>query len=71
MSGLVDWAIGHTRTILSILVIGIFAGFYSYATIPKEADPDVPIPMIFVQLGYQGISPEDSERLLIRQIVDI
>jgi multidrug efflux pump len=37
-------------------------------TIPKEAEPDVRIPIIFVQLSQRGISPEDSERLLLRPV---
>ena len=35
-------------------------------TIPKEADPDIAIPIIYVSIGHEGISPEDAERLLIR-----
>ena len=42
------------------------AGALAYVSIPKEAEPDVQIPIIYVSLGYQGISPEDSERLLLR-----
>ena len=32
-------------------------------SIPKEADPDVNVPMIYVMLALEGISPEDAERL--------
>ena len=35
-------------------------------TIPKEAEPDIPIPFIYVNIRHEGISPEDAERLLIR-----
>ena len=35
-------------------------------TIPKESQPDVAIPIIYVSMTYQGISPEDAERLLVR-----
>ena len=44
------------------------AGFVAYVTIPKEAEPDVRIPIIYVQLTQRGISPEDSERLLLRPV---
>ena len=37
-------------------------------TIPKEAEPDVRIPIIYVQLSQRGISPEDAERLLLRPV---
>ncbi|NWG46618.1 MAG: efflux RND transporter permease subunit [Alphaproteobacteria bacterium] len=66
MNGLIDWAVNHTRTVLTVLVVGVAAGLLSYITIPKEADPDIPIPMIYVALALQGISPEDAERLLVR-----
>ena len=35
-------------------------------TIPKEAEPDVKIPIIYTQLTQRGISPEDAERLLLQ-----
>ena len=38
------------------------------STIPKEAQPDIPIPVIVVQVPYPGISPEDSERLLVKPL---
>ncbi len=68
MNSIVDAAIGRARTILSTLVIGILAGLIAYATIPKEADPDIPIPVIAVSLTLQGISPEDAERLLVKPV---
>ena len=63
---LVETAIRNTRLTLSILAFLMVAGTLAYLSIPKEAEPDVKIPIIYVSLGYQGISPEDSERLLLR-----
>jgi Cation/multidrug efflux pump len=63
---IVRLAIDNARLTLSILAFFIVAGALSYLQIPKEAEPDVPIPIIYVSLVYQGISPEDSERLLLR-----
>ena len=40
----------------------------AFITIPKEAEPDIPIPMLMVQVTYPGISPEDSERLLVKPL---
>ena len=34
-------------------------GLVAYVTIPKEAEPDIKIPIIYVQLSQRGISPED------------
>ncbi len=66
MSGLVGFAIRNARLTLSILLFFLVAGALSYISIAKEAEPDIQIPIIFVSLGYAGISPEDSERLLLR-----
>lgn len=66
MTGIVDWAVANTRLVLSLIAVVVIAGAMSFIAIPKEADPDIPIPMIYVSVPYPGISPEDSERLLIK-----
>ena len=68
MFKLIDYAIGHSRLTIATLVFLLLAGFVSYRTIPKESEPDVKIPIIYVQLTQRGISPEDSERLLLRPV---
>ena len=65
---IVKLAIRNTRLTLSVLVFLILAGAFAYQSVPKEAEPDVAIPVIYVSLAYQGISPEDSERLLLRPV---
>jgi multidrug efflux pump len=68
MAGLIDYAIDHARLTVATLVFLLTAGLVAYVTIPKEAEPDVKIPIIFVQLAQRGISPEDAERLLLRPV---
>lgn len=68
MSGLIRYAIGHARLTIAALLFLLVAGFISYVTIAKEAEPDIKVPIIYVQLTQRGISPEDSERLLLRPI---
>lgn len=63
---IVRLAINNARLTISVLVFLLLAGWVAYQSTPKEAEPDVPIPMMYVSLIYQGISPEDSERLLLR-----
>jgi multidrug efflux pump len=50
---------------MSLAVI-IVSGVVTYINVPKEAEPDINIPMIYVSMTHDGISPEDAERLLIR-----
>jgi multidrug efflux pump len=68
MSKLIDYAIGHARLTIATLIFLLCAGMVAYVTIPKEAEPDVRVPIIYVQLSQRGISPEDSERLLLRPV---
>jgi multidrug efflux pump len=68
MSKLIDYAISHARLTIALLIFLLLAGFVAYETIPKEAEPDVKIPIIYVQLSQRGISPEDAERLLLRPV---
>ncbi len=67
---IIDYAISHSRVILGILVFILVAGSTAYINIPKEATPDVNIPFIYISLSQKGISPNDSERLLIKPIED-
>jgi multidrug efflux pump len=64
----VDVAINRARLTLATLAFLLIAGFVAYVIIPKEAEPDVRIPIVYVQLQQRGISPEDSERLLLRPV---
>ena len=50
---------------MSLAVI-VIAGVVTYANAPKEAEPDLNIPIVYVSITHEGISPEDAERLLIR-----
>ncbi|MDH3790720.1 MAG: efflux RND transporter permease subunit, partial [Rhodospirillales bacterium] len=68
MTSLIDAAIGRTRTVLATLLLVLLAGSYTYFTVPKEAEPDINIPILYVNVSHEGISPEDAERLLIKPI---
>ncbi len=66
MNALIEAAVSHSRTVLGGLVLILIAGTFAFNDIAKEADPDVNIPIIYVSMTHEGISPEDAERLLIR-----
>ena len=65
---IVKLAIKNARLTLSVLAFLVIAGALAYRAVPKEAEPDVAIPIMYVSLVYQGISPEDAERLLLRPV---
>src|SRR6476660_4720287 len=68
MSRFIDYAIGRARLTIATLLFLLIAGLVAYVTIPKEAEPDVKIPIIYTLLSQRGISPEDAERLLIKPV---
>jgi multidrug efflux pump len=68
MNGIINASLARTRTVLATLVFIFVAGWVAWQDIPKESSPDVNIPIIYVSLRYEGISPEDAERLLLRPV---
>lgn len=63
---LIESAMSRSRTVILSLLVVLIGGLIAYNTIPKEAEPDIEIPVIYVSITHDGISPEDSERLLVR-----
>ncbi|MGB0478587.1 MAG: efflux RND transporter permease subunit, partial [Parvibaculales bacterium] len=59
-------AMGRSRAVLTILAALLLGGLSSYISLPREADPDIPIPIIYVGVVLPGISPADAERLLVK-----
>jgi multidrug efflux pump len=68
MKALIDAAVQRWRTVILLLLFILVAGFASYRSVPKEAAPDINIPLIYTSVTLEGISPEDAERLLIRPL---
>ncbi|MEM9011776.1 MAG: efflux RND transporter permease subunit [Pseudomonadota bacterium] len=66
MIGIVDWAAKHARMILAFVLLSIAAGTLAYVGLPKEGEPDIDVPVLFVSVPFPGISAEDSEKLLVR-----
>ncbi len=66
MTRIVDWALDHARMVLACMALAITAGVTAYITLPKEGTPDIEFPAFFVSVVFPGISPEDSERLLVK-----
>ena len=58
--------LSRPRAVLTLMIAMIIGGILAYVSIPKEANPDIDVPIFYVSISQQGISPEDAERLLIR-----
>ncbi|RVT84369.1 efflux RND transporter permease subunit [Rhodobacteraceae bacterium CCMM004] len=66
MTGIVDWAADRARMVLAFIVLSLVAGVLAYTGLPKEGEPDIEIPALFVSVPFPGISAEDSEKLLVK-----
>lgn len=65
MNTLIDAAFSRARVVVLALVMILTVGAVAYVAIPKEANPEVPLPLVYVSTGIDGISPTDAERLLL------
>ncbi len=65
MDTIINAAFSRSRVVVMALVMVLTVGAFAYVSIPKEANPEVPLPLFYVSTGLDGISPSDAERLLL------
>ncbi len=65
MNTLIDASFSRARVVVMALIMILAVGAFAYVAIPKEANPEVPLPLVYVSTGLDGISPADAERLLV------
>ena len=68
MITIIGAAINRARTVFVLLTLILAVGALAFLTIPKESQPDIDIPIMLISVGHSGISPEDSERLIVRPL---
>ena len=68
MMGFLELAVRNARLTIVTLAFFLVAGALAYVAIPKEAEPDIQFPVVYVGLSLSGVSPEDAERMLIRPL---
>jgi multidrug efflux pump len=66
MIGMVDWAASRARMVMAFIILSLAVGAFAYVSLPKEGEPDIEIPALFVSVPFPGISAEDSEALLVK-----
>ena len=66
MTGIVTWAANRARMVLAFIALSLIIGGFAYVSLPKEGEPDIEIPALFVSVQFPGISAEDSESLLVK-----
>ena len=67
---MIEFLVDRKRTALAILVVLIFAGIFGRANIPLEDNPEIIVPVVYIGVSLNGISPQDAERLLLKPLED-
>lgn len=68
MNALIAGVFSRNRAAMLLLALLFVMGSLAYKTIPKEAAPEIDIPVFIVMVSYPGISTEDSARLLVEPL---
>ena len=68
MKNFVLAAVNKSRTSISIFLLLSLWGIYAMVSMPKATEPDVTFPAVGVSVVYEGVSPQDSERLLAKPL---
>ena len=50
MTVIIDWASQRARMILALIIASLTAGIFSYTGLPKEGEPDIEIPALFISV---------------------
>ena len=66
MIKIIDVAAARARMVIAFIILSLLAGGLAYYGLPKEGEPDIEIPIVFVSVPFPGISAEDSETLLVK-----
>lgn len=62
----IDAAISRTRSTLLMMGVVILCGLIARSVLPIANEPHIDLPYFYVGIVHEGISPEDSERLLVQ-----
>ena len=63
-----EFVISHARATIAIMLLIVLTGAGSRLSMPVELSPNVVLPVVMTMVRYDGISPEDGNRLLVRPI---
>jgi len=63
-----DFAIKRAPAVFVLVLAICVAGISAYTSLPREASPDISIPVIIISTPYFGVSPADMETLVTQPI---
>jgi multidrug efflux pump subunit AcrB len=63
-----DTAVKKSVSVLVLAVLILVFGIYCYRVLPRESEPDITIPNVFVSTNYRGVSSTDIETAVTVEI---
>lgn len=61
-------AIDNTVAVYIMILLIVIVGWISYTSMPREAAPDISIPLVIVNVPYPGVAPTDIEGLVVQPL---
>ena len=68
MNSLIDASLQRTRTVLMLFCLITLVGITTLITIPKESNPDITVPLVYVSVNHDGIAPADADTLIYKPL---
>ncbi|MEO1172685.1 MAG: efflux RND transporter permease subunit, partial [Myxococcota bacterium] len=70
-----DYSVKHNVTTYVLIALFVIGGLMAYSSLPREANPEIEIPVVVVSTPYIGVAPKDIESLVTnimeREISDV
>jgi len=68
IENLIKSAVENARITLLVFLITLLTGATLFNSMPREAEPDIDIPVIVVNATQMGVSTSDSENLIVKPL---
>ncbi|HOD41945.1 MAG TPA: efflux RND transporter permease subunit, partial [Candidatus Wallbacteria bacterium] len=63
-----DLSVKNRVSVFVLAIMIVIFGLISYLKLPRESEPDVKIPYVFVSTNYRGVAPSDIETSITTKI---
>ncbi|MGB0222804.1 MAG: efflux RND transporter permease subunit, partial [Luminiphilus sp.] len=68
MNGLIAWWVRNSVAANLLMAFIVVSGFFAWASIEREVQPIVKLPLVQVSLVWPGASPKEMEQQVIRRV---
>lgn len=68
MMNMLEAVLRRPRTVITVMFIMLIGGISAYISLPKESQPAIDVPFLYVVTTQSGVSPADATRLLVRPL---